>query len=297
MSAQNNSELSNNLAALARYVGELAIPEPFDLHTFGCWIEQHGGHSVRLIPTDMGSGALSGLMLRQSRTNYLYYEQQASLYHQSHIILCLAARLLFDKAAGLSIDPRLTPDLSPQLGRLMFKDPTDGMPPAQAEVFSFLALNRAGSARLTRKNLQRLSPLHEALCSAVPRTDSFVVPDSDSAIEFLLHRRIIDIRDAMLALRSYIDPEVAAAALAACQAAGTTSDDLAAAAEASVLASALEARIADQSPRYVGNQFRWRKIPGSGLPSEAAWLGKVAQAFSRITGPGEHGALERTDTG
>src|SRR5579863_2279882 len=254
MSASSRSESSDEQAALTRYVRDLAIPAPFDMDTFGCWLEQHTGHPVRLIPVSTRSGVLSGCLLRQAEADYLYYEQQTSLFHQSHIVLCLAARILFGKATGPSFDPRVAPDVSPQLARLMFSKLTDGtMTPAQAEAFAFIVLNQGRPAVSAGQDLRQLRPLHDALCSTVPQANSFTVPGSG----FRLHRQIIGIRDAMLALRPYRDPQVAASAIAAFQAAGITGDDLTAAVEASVLVCALEAKITGQAPRRAGDDPSW----------------------------------------
>lgn len=281
MSAPSRSESSNEQAALARYVRDLAIPAPFDMETFGCWLEQHSGHPVRLIPVRTESGALSGLLLRQAETDYLYYEQQTSPFHQAHIVLCLAARVLLGDVTGPSIDPWLAPDVSPQLARLMFRKLADGtMTPSPAEAFAFTVLNQDRPAALIRQDLRQLKPLHDALCSAVPQANSFAVPGSG----FRLHRQIIEIRDAMLALRPYRDPRVASSAIAAFQATGIAGDDLTAAVEASVLAAALEAKIGERPPQRAGDDLSRLPTADHNLASEAAWLAKVSQAFAQVPG-------------
>jgi hypothetical protein len=294
MSAQNKSESSNEQTALARRVRELSIPVPFDLETFGSWMEQHSGHPARLIPVSMEPGALSGLLLQRSDADYLYYEQQASRYHQSHIVLCLAARMLIGEVAGLSIDPQLVPDLSQPLAQLMFRNLTNMLSPDQADMFAFLVLNRTGAGPLTR-NLQQLRSLREALHGIIPHTDDLAVPGLGATTGFRVHRQVIEIRDAMLVLRPYTEPQVASAAVSAFQTAGIAGDDLAAAVEASVLASALAAKVAKQAPRPAGNAFNWRRVASSDLASEAVWLGKVSQAFTQMSRHEEQSVLKRTD--
>jgi hypothetical protein len=174
---------------------------------------------------------------------------------------------------------------------------TEGISRTQAEIFAFLVLNQAGSAPLAPRYLRQLGPLHDVLRSVIPQADDFAVPGLDSALGFRLHRKVIQIRDAMLALAPYTDSQVASAAVSACRVAGVTGDDMAAVVEASVLASALETKLAKQSPRRTGNDVSWRPVSGSDLASEAAWLGRVSQAFAQMPRPGERTAVERTDTG
>lgn len=294
MSASSRSESSDEQAALARYVRDLSIPAPFDMDTFGCWLEQHRGYPIRLIPVSTRSGTLSGFLLRKAKMDYLYYEQQTSPFHQSHIVLCLAARILFGEATRPSIDPRLAPDVSPQLARLMSRNlAEDTLTPSRAEAFAFTVLNQARPAMLVRQDLRQLRPLHDALCSAVPQANSFTVPSSG----FRLHRQIIGIRDAMLALRPHRDPQVASRAIAAFQAAGITGDDLTAAVEASVLVSALEANITGQPPRCADDDLSWLPVASSNLTSEIAWLAKLSQAITQLPRRDGQGHLGRTDSG
>ena len=128
-------------------------------------------------------------------------------------MLCLAALVLLGAATGPWFDLRLAPDVSPQLARLMLGELQDNtMTGSEAEAFAFLVLDQERPARpviLVRRDLRRLRPLHDALRRPVPQAADHAVPNPDPGGRFQLHRQVIEIRDAMLALRPYRDPRVA----------------------------------------------------------------------------------------
>jgi hypothetical protein len=229
------------------------------------------------------------MFLRRTETDYLYYEEQTSAFHQAHIVLCLAAHMLFGSSTGPSIGPLLAPHVRPHVVRLMLGDLADTtMMRSEAEAFAFLALDRERPARapvLARHDARQLGLLHEALLRAVPETVGAPMPSVHPAARYRLHRHVIEIRDAALALRSYRHPLVALEAAATARTAGLDGDDLAAAAEAAVLAAAIDAKIAGNSRPDVADDYSWEPILGNSLRSEAAWLVKVARAFSRIPLP------------
>ena len=117
-----------------------------------------------------------------------------------------------------------------------------------------------------RRLLRQLRPLHAALLGAVPEAARPEVPGRPGPM-VRLHRAVVEIREAVLALRPYVDPELAAAARKVVHPAGLAGDEAAAAVEASVLAA--------------GGVPGWQHMPGPDLPSEAAWLVRVARAFDR----------------
>ena len=96
-----------------------------------------------------------------------------------------------------------------------------------------------------------------------------------------LHRAVVEIREAVLALRPYADPQLAAAARKVARPAGLTGDQIAAAVEAAVLAAVLRAKASGTPALPTGAVPGWQHIPGPDLHSEAAWLVQVAQAFNR----------------
>ena len=132
------------------------------------------------------------------------------------------------------------------------------------------------------RSYRRLHPLWFALYQATPQialvppasagADTFVVRDLD----FRLYRRVIEIRDGRLALRPYLDREVAAAAHRLGEAAGLAGEELQAVMEASALAAALRAK-AQNRPVVVDHRD---PTGGADLPSEIAWLVRVARAFA-----------------
>jgi len=63
--------------------------------------------------------------------------------------------------------------------------------------------------------------------------------------------------------------------------AGLAGDEAAAAVEASVLAAALRARAGGPPALAAGGVPGWQHMPAPDLPSEAAWLARVARAFDR----------------
>lgn len=87
-------------------------------------------------------------------------------------------------------------------------------------------------------------PLHAALREAVPEITGAAACGFWPAASLRLHRQVIRIRDAALALRPYRDRQVAGVATRAARAAGLGEGDLAAVVEASVLSAAMRARAA-----------------------------------------------------
>lgn len=228
-------------------------------------------------------------------SDYLHYESQTSLFHQAHILLILAARLLLNDGAGITLDPRLVPDLSPEMVRLILGDDTQiAGTEDEAERLVLGAMEHAhrrlpGPA--ARRLLRQLRPLHAALLSAVPEAARTQVPGRPGP-RVRLHRAVVEIREAVLALRPYTDPQLAAAAGKVSHPAALAGDQMAAAGEAAVLAAALRAQASGTPALPTGAVPGWH-TPGPDLRSEAAWLVQVAQAFDRdpLTGTGKLSAL------
>jgi hypothetical protein len=104
-------------------------------------------------------------------------------------------------------------------------------------------------------------------------------------LEIRLYRRVIEIRDARLALRPWFDPAVRAAAHERGRAAGLDGDALAAAVEAHQLAAALRARAAGD-PEHTSAAASPPDQGGSDVAGEISWLVQVARAFERGTPEG-----------
>jgi hypothetical protein len=271
-------------AAVAR---ELALPVPFTMDELGTCLERRRRRSVRLLPMVMEPGAPSGVWIGTADTDCLYYEEQTSPFHQAHIVLHLAGQMLLGDGRGPAIDSRLVPSVSQQLiGLMLSGDEQDAATRLEAETFAFLVLrrdHRGPSAPAARRLLRQLRPLHAAAVGAFPEVHA-TMPGAPKTARLRLHLMVIEIRDAGLALRPYRDPQVAVAAVAAAQAEGLTGDDLAAAAEAAVLASALRARMA-RRPRASKPWDTGIAPPiGPDLADEAYWLARVSRALVRPPG-------------
>jgi len=249
-------------------------------------LERYCARAIEFRPVVTDSGAPPGLWLRTAAADYLYYESQTSPFHQAHILFLLTGRLLLNEGSGITFDLRLVPDLSPEIARLILGDDTQiagTEDEDEAERLVFRAMEHAhrrlpGPA--ARRLLRQLRPLHAALLDAVPEAARPEVPGRPGP-RVRLHQAVIEIREAVLALRPYVDPELAAAARKVMHPARLAGDEIAAAVEASVLAAALRARASGPPVLAAGGVPGWQHMPGPDLPSEAAWLVRVARAFDR----------------
>jgi hypothetical protein len=98
-----------------------------------------------------------------------------------------------------------------------------------------------------------------------------------------LYRRVIEIRDGRIALRPYLDPEVAASARRNAARVGLSGQELDAFVEATVLADALRAR--SQGVRTPAPDAPVG-VPGGGdMGSDTAFLTDVARAYRRVSRP------------
>lgn len=132
-------------------------------------------------------------------------------------------------------------------------------------------------ARTARHNRQ-LQPLWEAAHHALPEINLDPTHGDD---EFVVYRRVIEIRDANLALRVHCHPDVRAWATAAAQARGVVGDQVEVIVEASVIAAAIEAHAA--GVRYHTDPST-AETPRSGtgdVNAERDWLIRVSQAFTQ----------------
>jgi hypothetical protein len=146
---------------------------------------------------------------------------------------------------------------------------------------------RIGLPRLWRwfgryRAFLRLRPLWLALyrsspeIALVPPTPWVVEALTVRDLDFRLYRRVIEVRDGRLMLRTYLDPRVQARARTLGRAAGLAGDRLDAAVEASSLASALRAR---RKLRPATSAQALGAPGGPDLDAEVAWLVQVARCF------------------
>jgi hypothetical protein len=142
-------------------------------------------------------------------------------------------------------------------------------------------------ASVTRQGLMwraywRLRPLWVALGQAAPEVELPQQPGKRFSIGYLLHRRVIEIRDAQLTLRPYWRPDVAGRAAVAAGSAGLPTGRRNAVVEAAVIVTAIDGRLHGAPPR----QDDVPPVPigpahGDDLDAEAASLVQVSQAIRR----------------
>jgi len=179
---------------------------PFTMHGLQSRLEQHSGRAVRLLSATMPPGAPSGAWLQTGSTDFLFYEEQTSPFHQPHIVSSLTAHIVLgDKAAG-RITSQLASKVDLPLGRMIPGSQIgDAISRAESERFAFEVLRRGGqfpSDLRTRLLLRRLRPLRSALLAAVPAAAQATVgPGAPQDATFRLYCAVIEIRDAALALR------------------------------------------------------------------------------------------------
>ncbi|MFI2236256.1 MAB_1171c family putative transporter [Streptomyces chrestomyceticus] len=135
-----------------------------------------------------------------------------------------------------------------------------------------------------------LHPLWAALTAAVPEIqltateNRYAAPDP----EFRLYRRVIEIRDGMLALRPHRSDEVRRAAEERLRSGGADARELDAGVEAAVLAAALESRRDGGAPAHAvsAEDATLTRPELNDLFDEARWLRRVSHAFvASGTGP------------
>jgi hypothetical protein len=273
-----------------RVLRHLAAAAPFELDQFRACLQRHSGRPVHLVPASLPAGSPSGVCCRTASTDYLYYEVRTSPFHQAHILVCLAAHVILDGEPQPWVDPRLIPDVSPQLAELMLG--AVGCAPVgdqDAEAFAVRALDRAGvlacPPSVARWFLRQLDPLHAALLHAVPEAARHTGYFAPGPARVRLHRRVVEIRDAALALRPYRTQRAAADAAAVARAAGLAGEPYAACVEAGALAAAIAARKIGPPRVSQPEDIRWRLPyePRADLRSEAGWLARVSRAFTRLS--------------
>ncbi|GAB3138273.1 hypothetical protein GCM10027290_05580 [Micromonospora sonneratiae] len=114
---------------------------------------------------------------------------------------------------------------------------------------------------------RQIDPLWRTLRRAVPQIALNTTARLAAGAEFALYRRVIEIRDAQLALRAYAHPDVA-------RWVGPTADP--ATLEAAVIAAAL---VGHAAGHHYGADHPFQEVDAS-LASESAWLARVARQFA-----------------
>lgn len=160
----------------------------------------------------------------------------------------------------------------------------------------------ASGARLTRlrgrfarwRAYRDLYPLWDALRRAVPA----IVPPARLPwwdLELRLTRRLAEINDGRLALRSHTDPRAADLALRLGRAAALAGTDLHAVVDAARLKSAVAAKAADRRFAPADDPSPSAPLGGADGVGELAWLTKVSRAYAHS--PVVAAAVDRAGTG
>ena len=128
---------------------------------------------------------------------------------------------------------------------------------------------------------RRLRPLWSAIHDEMPNI-ALITPrtrtETWQTADFLLYRRIIEIRDGTLALRPYLDDQITALARERAVEAGLSATERDAVAEAATLAAALRAR---SENRVSADVPAARRDSPTDLDGEARWLTAVSDAYRK----------------
>jgi hypothetical protein len=182
---------------------ELAVPGPFSMSAFCSRLEQVTGREIWLHAVRLPAAVGSGIRLGGESADHFYYEERTSPFHQAHIVVELAARMLLADP-GPVIDAQITQGLEPRLLRHVLGERAridNG--DADAEVCAYLVLEES---RLTvspagaRRLLADLEPLHRALASEASDVTSGRRPDERTTAGLRLYQVVIEILDLMLVL-------------------------------------------------------------------------------------------------
>ncbi|MFF4520474.1 DUF6545 domain-containing protein [Streptomyces bluensis] len=259
--------------AVAAWCGKPLIPRPLDTTGF----------------VDVPSGVI----IETDEAFFLFYEQGTSRLHRLHILAHGISHVLCGHLGSLPWENGLrhTPLLEPEFGvhasgRTCYTTADE----REAEMMATLIRQHiyrgrqfptwrpaAAEACWERHSLTLLDPLWQDLTRVLPH---IVLEVGDAEFDFLLHRKVIEISDCILALRPHRSRAVqqaAAEAVAVRGLVGTTEGD--AIIEAAILAAALHAaRIGsdpdlDPAPQAPGTGER-----AGDLRAEATWLRQVSHA-------------------
>jgi len=127
----------------------------------------------------------------------------------------------------------------------------------------------------------RLRPLWAMLLDGAPDVRLPPQPGTRLAARYRLHRRVVEIRDAQLALRPFRDGRAAAEAADAALLAGLPQDERDAVVEAAMIVSAPGARRSGAAPASSPGAGHGLPEPGNDLESEAGRLLLVSRAVRR----------------
>jgi len=139
---------TNLRRACERYIRDLEIPVPFDVHDLCRQIEKARGRGLELVAAPMSADGPCGLLVSTATRDYIFYEPQTSGLHRDHIILHEVGHLLCEHVGSRVLDDhtlrtvfrRLDPT-TPQrmLGRSQYSAEEEKL----AEMFATIVLTDA----------------------------------------------------------------------------------------------------------------------------------------------------------
>jgi hypothetical protein len=278
----------------AAIVRELEIPEPFDLSQFIATLVLQRQRLIFLQPFTSGPGDPCGLWIGTDEADYIYHEQGTTPWHKTHIVTHEIAHMLLDHNGGTAawqdLARLLAPDVDPTLVRLILgRTAYSTAEEREAETLASLILEQRSSATgpapvagpwAAAVSCWRLHPMWATLLRAAPEVQLPPRPGRRFSIRYRLHRRVIEIRDAQLALRPYLRRSVARQAADAAWSAGLAPDRRVAVVEAVVIVTALDACLRGDPAR--DDEVPAEAIgpmPANDLGAEAARLILVSQAI------------------
>jgi hypothetical protein len=131
-------------------LGELRVPNPFDLNEFCAALGRDRGRPVVLVPIALPGRAPCGMWAVTDDADYIFVQKQTSPLHQALIGLHEVSHLLFGHTETPSVnqhtDQLLAPNLDPETVRYMLRRTHySAGAEREAEMLASLILNQVGT--------------------------------------------------------------------------------------------------------------------------------------------------------
>ena len=270
------------------------IPRPFSLDVFAAAVAAHRNRALRILPLPglEGADGLSGAWVATDTADYVFVDADASPWHRDLIGLHEISHVLCGHGASGSRLRELAGTLVPSLGdvtvqRVLGRHGGSSRDEQEAELMACLilagppvpAFGGARQAAADLASLRALRGLRLELATAWPGAAAgpwkrgIAGPVCDPRIRLI--RRIAEIRDAALVLRSYVPVGTVMRSRRLLAARGLTGKALDAAVEACWLQLAARASLAGMPASKPVHVFPG----GSTLHEEVSWLRQVAAAM------------------
>ena len=263
-------------ARCKQHLRGIEIPRPFSLDVFAASVAARSGRALRVLPLPGLDGAdgLSGAWVATDTADYVLIDADVRGWHRDLIGLHEISHILYGHGTAGTIAVR----------RILGRGCSSIDDEQEAELTAWLILARlsgpvsgsAGQAAADLASLQALRSMRHELAGAVPGAAAGSWADGTTGLARIrLIRRAAEIRDAALALRSYVPPGIVTQSRRMLATADLTGTALDAAAEACWLKLAARAARAGAPARQPAHV-----LPGaSTLREEVRWLQRVAAAM------------------